>query len=109
MSKFNFSSNFARIAGFDVCIVDLRFGIENVIQPAHRSAATLKNIGYKSQRYHGENEPRHERVKRDQFAEGNPAHNDQSSALPQHEHKSQAHQHLEQGHEQAPKINQPQV
>ena len=92
-----------------VRVADLRLGIEDVVQPAHRSAAALEDIGHESQRDHGKDQARHERVKRDQFAERDPAQNHKPPALPEHEHKRQPDQHLEQRHEQAPEVDQTQV
>jgi len=46
--EFNFAADFRRSAWHDGRIVDLGLRIENVVQPAHGSAASLKNVGHKS-------------------------------------------------------------
>src|ERR1700722_7610507 len=109
MAELDFAADFAALYGDCVCVADLRLRIEKVIQPAHRCAAALKDVGHKSECDHRKNQARHERIKRDQLAERNPVQNHLAPALPQYEDKCQTEEQLEQRHEQAPEVDEPQV
>ena len=109
MTEFNVALNFRRVFLGGLRVTDLRLGVEDVVQPSHGRTAPLKYIGDESERDHGKYQARHKIVKCDELAEGNPVHDNKTPALPKHQHKRQADQHLKQRHEQAPEVDQTQV
>src|SRR5260370_36369074 len=56
MAKFDFAARLGVFGDFRVAVIDIRFGREDVIQPAHGGRATLKDICNPSQGDHGPDE-----------------------------------------------------
>ncbi len=68
IAKFDFAGN--RCAGSDSCIavIDLRLRAQDVIEAAHGSGATLKNIRDPAESDHGPDEKAEKAVERDEGA-----------------------------------------
>src|SRR6266851_9166016 len=102
MTEFDFAERLSVFRYFRVAIIDIRFGGEDVIQPAHGSSAALKNICDPSQGDHGPDEHGEVAVEGNQRTQGNLAAEELMPALPQDNQKGGADERLKRGHEHAP-------
>src|SRR5271169_5189322 len=92
VAEFNLAEGLGANRNFRVTVVNIRFGSEDVIQTAHGSRATLKNIRDPPESNHGPNEQGEIAVEGHQRAEGNLAAEELMAALPQNDKETCAHE-----------------
>src|SRR2546430_13022176 len=102
MAEFDFAKRLGAFGNFRGAVVNIRLGDEDVIEPAHGSGASLKNIGDPPEGDHGPDEQSEVSVEGNQRAEGNLAAEELVAALPQHDEKGCADERLKRRHEHAP-------
>ncbi len=82
MTEFDFAAGLGAFRDFGIAIIDIWFGGEDVIQPAHGSCAALKNISDPTEGNHGPDEQSEITVEGDESPEGNLAAEELVAALP---------------------------
>src|SRR5712692_3458443 len=82
MTEFDFAARLGAFRDFRVAIIDIRFGGEDIIQPAHGSRAALKDICDPSKGDHGPDEHGKVAVESNQRTQGNLAAEQLMAALP---------------------------
>src|SRR5712664_3510495 len=102
MAKFDFAARLGVFGDFRVAVIDIRFGREDVIQPAHGGRATLKDICDPSQCDHGPDEHGEITVEGNERTERNLPVKELMAALPQHDQEGRADERLKRRHKHAP-------
>src|SRR5439155_3464907 len=102
ITEFDFAARLGALQDFRVAIIDTGLGRKNVIQPAHGSRATLKNICHPSKGNHGPDEHGEVSVESNQRPQGNLAAEELMAALPEHDQKGCANERLKRRHKHAP-------
>ncbi len=88
------------------CVIDRRFGVQDVIEPAHGGGAALEDVGDETQRDHGEDQLDHVGIKSHEFAERDLPEDHLPAAEPQHQDEGHADQRRQCRHEHAPRGDQ---
>src|SRR5882762_5120196 len=105
IAKFDFAGN--RCAGSNpgIAVIDLRLRAQDVIEAAHGSGATLKNIRDPAESDHLPDQQAKKAVESNERAKRYLAAKKLVAALPQHDQKGKPDERLKRRHEHAPSTN----